>query len=102
MKPSLLPMNFATRASRSPVPQSQRDCVLQPKVARHELPWVAGRLVFNPNGVASRFHDRATTPLGLLPCRPVFLLRRNPGLWAGIPLGFCTRIFKAPRHEKFN
>ena len=46
--------------------QSQRDCVIQPRVARHELPWVAGRLVFNPNGVASRFLGRAATPLGLI------------------------------------
>ncbi|NBV23228.1 MAG: hypothetical protein EBS05_15075 [Proteobacteria bacterium] len=44
--------------------QSQRDCVLQPRVARHELPWVAVRQILNPNGVVPRF-IRATTPLGL-------------------------------------
>ena len=33
------------------LPQSQRDCALQPKVARHELPWVAAANIFNPNGV---------------------------------------------------
>jgi ligand-binding sensor domain-containing protein len=37
--------------------ESQRDCVLQPRVARHELPWVCGWNNFNPNGVAAR--DRA-------------------------------------------
>ena len=33
--------------------QSQRDCVLQPRVARNELPWVTGGELFNPNGVAA-------------------------------------------------
>src|SRR6266567_3943361 len=28
--------------------QSQRDCVLQPRVARNELPWVGGSLNLNP------------------------------------------------------
>jgi hypothetical protein len=33
--------------------QSQRDCVLQPRVVRHELPWVRiGKNAINPNGVA--------------------------------------------------
>src|SRR6267154_2717193 len=45
--------------------QSQRDCVFQPRVARNELPWVAVDSETNPNGVASRFHGLATTPLGL-------------------------------------
>ena len=48
--------------------QSQRDCVLQPRVARNELPWVAVRRVFNPNEVAPQVRVRATTPLGLLAC----------------------------------
>ena len=46
--------------------QSQRDCVLQPRVARHVLPWVAVNFILNPNGVVSGCHPRATTPLGLL------------------------------------
>ena len=45
--------------------QSQRDCVLQPRVARHELPWVRSQRRINPNGVASRSRPRAATPLGL-------------------------------------
>ena len=45
--------------------QSQRDCVFQPRVARNELPWVSGRMDFNPNGVVSRLRRRAATPLGL-------------------------------------
>ncbi|MEI6782897.1 MAG: hypothetical protein WCQ21_18470, partial [Verrucomicrobiota bacterium] len=32
--------------------QSQRDCVLQPRVASRELPWVSVRAVFNPNDCA--------------------------------------------------
>ena len=31
--------------------QSQRDCVLQPRVARKELPWVGGQSVTNPERV---------------------------------------------------
>jgi hypothetical protein len=56
-----------SRTTTAPaVLQSQRDCVCQPRVARNELPWVAARSVSNPNGVVSRFHGRAATPLGLL------------------------------------
>jgi hypothetical protein len=51
--------------------QSQRDCVFQPRVARHELPWGTGHLNFNPNGVVSHFHAWAATPLGLLIYGPV-------------------------------
>ena len=46
--------------------QSQRDCVLHPKVARNELPWVAFSIVHNPNGVVSLLARRAATPLGLI------------------------------------
>ena len=46
--------------------QSQRDCVLQPRVAESaRLPWVSVREIFNPNGVVSHLRHRATTPLGL-------------------------------------
>ena len=51
--------------------QSQRDCVLQPKVARNELPWVIVQHGINRNAVAAilfSFGGRvtlATTPLGL-------------------------------------
>ncbi len=48
-------MNFPTPIGVSPArPQSQRDCVLQPRVARHELPWEdgAGR-IGNPKGVVT-------------------------------------------------
>ena len=44
--------------------QSQRDCGVQPKVARSEQLWVAGWRQFNPNGVVSCFDRRAATPLG--------------------------------------
>ena len=45
---------------------SQRDCVLQPRVAESaRLPWVSVRAIFNPNGVGSPLHHRATTPVGL-------------------------------------
>ena len=42
--------------------QSQRDCVLQPRVAESaRLPWVSVRAIFNPNGVVSPLDHRATT-----------------------------------------
>jgi hypothetical protein len=44
--------------------QFQRDCVLQRRVARNELPRVGRPVNSNPNGVASGFR-RAATPLGL-------------------------------------
>ena len=50
------------------VRQSQRDWVLQPSPGFAEsarLPWVSVRGIFNPNGVGSPLHHRATTPLGL-------------------------------------
>ena len=56
-------MNCAT--NQSAVLQSQRDCVIQPRVARHELPWVYDEKILNPNGVGSRRQKSAATPLGL-------------------------------------
>ena len=46
----LVPRSISTRSL-----QSQRDCVLQPKVARHQLPWVGA--------------GKAPTPTGLRPAR---------------------------------
>src|SRR5258708_3116710 len=40
--------------------QSQRDCVPEPRVARHELPWGNGSGNQNPNGVSALvnvFHE---------------------------------------------
>jgi hypothetical protein len=47
------------------LPPSQRDCVLQPRVARNELPWENTPEIHNPNGVAARRRADDTTPLGL-------------------------------------
>ena len=50
---------------RPVVRQSQRDCVLQPRVAESaRLPWVSVRAIFNPNGVVSPLRQRALS-LGL-------------------------------------
>jgi len=38
--------------------QSQRDCVLQPRVARNELPWAGGPLNLNPERVLSNTLNR--------------------------------------------
>src|SRR5436305_1222206 len=52
--------------SLHPSLQSQRDCVLQPRVARNELPWGAERSVTNPEGVPSDQDNvhRATSSWG--------------------------------------
>ena len=53
-------MKIITCEKRSPIPsggavfsrpQSQRDCVIQARVARNELPWVGGRIPLNPEWV---------------------------------------------------
>ena len=51
--------------------QSQRHCVLQPGVARNELPWETGPKANNPNGVVARLGKHDTTPLGLKTNRAV-------------------------------
>jgi hypothetical protein len=62
----------ANREPRSLRKQSQRDCVLQPKVARNELPWVIVQQSTNRNAVAAILFSfgghvtLATTPLGLV------------------------------------
>src|SRR5258706_16131069 len=55
--------------------QSQRDCVLQPRVARNELPWVRTcKNSATPTGLwLGRAAKEGTTPLGL-----VTSLRRLP------------------------
>ena len=62
--------------------QSQRDCVLQPRVARNELPWVSSEMVFNPNGVVSHSDRRAATPLGLFASRACPRVARSSQPWA--------------------
>ncbi len=48
------------------IEQSQGDCVLQPWVARNELPWVSRRKSRQPQRGCGRVHRvAATTPLGL-------------------------------------
>ena len=48
---------------RPVVRQSQRDCVLQPRVAESaRLPWVSVRAILNPNGVVAPLRHRTTTP----------------------------------------
>ena len=45
--------------------QSQRDCVLQPRVARHELPWESGPSVHNPERVAANSLRGGRNPVGV-------------------------------------
>ena len=51
--------------------ESQRDSVLQPRVAPRALPWVRNGIDHNPNGVAARLPTPAATPLGLAMKWPV-------------------------------
>jgi|GEM_PF-385982 len=63
-------MPATNRAVDVAAAESQRDSVLQPRVARNELPWECRPDAHNPNGVATRRGvrgSRATTPLGLPP-----------------------------------
>jgi hypothetical protein len=73
-----------------PAPQFRRDCVLQPRVASRELPWVDGARRRQPQrgcGLARRLLN-ATTPLGLITggshfprvarCSRPWALGRNP------------------------
>src|SRR2546423_6554950 len=79
--------------------QSRRDCVLQPRVARNELPWERPREnIFNPERVvacaaiaSNGGKPEATTLSGLKtwPNRAPRVARSSqPWLWARIPLGF--------------
>ena len=62
---------------RSEANERQRRSSLQPRVARHELPWVISANILNRNAVAAnsfsrRPHlDTATTSLRLFRIRPV-------------------------------
>src|SRR5437867_9348293 len=53
-------------AGKSAVLQSQRDCVIQPRVTRNELPWVACRIGFQPQRGYGGSARSAATPLGLV------------------------------------
>jgi len=56
----------ALERARATCGQSQRDCVLQPRVARDELPWVSRRKLNQPQrGCGGLGNEEATTPLGL-------------------------------------
>src|SRR5258706_15790282 len=80
LKPTRMTMDFGKTAenfAHFPLLQSQRDCVLQPGVARNELPWVtAGERPATPTGLCLLAAAKTdATPLGL-----VTFLRRFPRL----------------------
>ena len=61
-------MTMAFEESKSKpkgVGESQRDSIIQPRVATKELPWEADKQSPNPNGVAAHSISRDATPLGL-------------------------------------
>jgi len=63
----LLFLKYLDALEHDKATESQRDCILQPRVARPALPWVTRPIIFpNPNGVASPPHRPPdATPLGL-------------------------------------
>ena len=57
------PVSYGT-TERPMALQSQRDCILQPRVAESaRLPWEEGSLAVNPNGVAASGEVRWSQPL---------------------------------------
>ena len=67
--------------------QSQRDCVLRPRVARNELPWVMAGKVFNPNGVASNSSPPSRNPVGVVGDWPSFPPSSQPWALCRNPVG---------------
>ncbi len=65
--------------------QSQRDCVLQPRVARHELPWVLIR-------------KAPSTPRGLRRCSPrpnLARLERHNSFGVEVPTRLLPRVARS-------
>jgi len=76
----------------------QRDSIIQPRVARHELPWVCRTTEYNPEGVESVCVRQRCNPVGVennfgrLP--RVVRCAANPGLNDSIPLGLEEQNLK--------
>ena len=64
--PTLSPCRGGCGRGRPRSGQSQRDCVLQPKVARHELPWGHGRMKSPPRMGCDRHRGLGATLVGVL------------------------------------
>src|ERR1039458_7955124 len=80
--------------------KSRRDSIIQPRVARNELPWVCDAMEYNPERVESVRAGRRCNPVGVehylgrLP--RVVRCAANPGLIDSIPLGLLPRC-RAPK-----
>ncbi len=76
--------------------ESQRDSIIQPRVARNELPWVCDALKYNPEGVESPRVRSRCNPVGVendfgrLP--RVVRCAANPGLNDSIPWGLAQSV----------
>jgi len=77
---------------RAPL-ESRRDSALQPRVARHELPWVTAGMAPNPNGVVSRVRQMPQPRWGCCVATPVPRVARASQPWALIwnPVGIQIR-----------
>ena len=79
--------------------ESQRDSIIQPRVARNELPWDCDAMEYNPERVESMHARRRCNPVGVenyfgrLP--RVVRCAANPGLNDAIPLGFHLTVNRA-------
>ena len=119
---SLMTVNGHKKApDQSPMGvESQRDSSIQPRVARHELPWVCRAKQYNPERVASLRARRRCNPVGVgndLGWLPrVVRCAANPGLNDPIPLGLNPkpeirkqpeirnpkRVFRRPEKVRVN
>src|ERR1035441_10108886 len=85
--------------------ESRRDSIIQPRVARNELPWVFDAMEFNPERVVSVRAVRRCNPVGVENYfgRLLRVVRcaANPGLIDAIPLGLLPRC-RAPKSAIVN
>ena len=92
---SLMTVNGHKKApDQSPMGvESQRDSSIQPRVARHELPWVCPAQAYNPERVASLRARRRCNPAGV---------ENDDGLNDPIPLGLnpCSWVPQATRQPE--
>jgi len=86
----------------------ERIEIIQPRVARHELPWVNGNKTINPERVVSNPADDSTlsglmkwfgsSPGVAVPCQPSRTV--NAGLNDGHPVGMAaTHLSSSPNYR---
>src|SRR5437773_2209304 len=89
-----------------PLTVNPRDCVLQPRVARKELPWEIVQTASQPQrGCGPARHPRTQFRLGWLAlarCTQGSSQARNPGLCRAIPSGLWRPRFQISKENAPN